>query len=80
MVPPITRSPASFLYRNRLARHHRFVNRAGAFYHNSIHRDLLAGTHAEEVARLYLIQRYILFCLIGTRYVARFLGQGQGAP
>ena len=60
-VAPITRSPVVLLNRNRFASDHRFVDRARAFNDNSIHRDLLARTHAQEIADLHLIERHIFF-------------------
>src|SRR5882724_2085446 len=47
--------------RHGLASHHRFVKRAGAFLDYSVHRNALAGTHAQAVAALYLIECDVLF-------------------
>jgi hypothetical protein len=49
-VAPVTRSPRS-CDRDRLARDHRLVDRRLAFEHDAVDRDLLAGPHAQPVAR-----------------------------
>ena len=43
---------------------HRFINRAIPFDHDTIHRNLLAGTNAEVIAFVYLVKRNVLFTAI----------------
>ena len=50
---------------HRLARHHRLVDRAAPFEDGAVHRNALAGTHAQAVARGHLIEAHILVRAVG---------------
>ena len=50
MVPPVTAIAGFLLRRDRFAGDHRFVDGAASVDHHAVDRDLLAGTHATEVA------------------------------
>ena len=56
----------SFFHRDGFAGHHGFIQRAGSFQHDAIHRHLLAGTHAQHIASLHALQRNIFFATVGT--------------
>jgi hypothetical protein len=48
-------------HRDRLARHHRLVDRRGALEHDAVDRDLLARPHAQPVADLHAGELHVLF-------------------
>ena len=50
-VPPVTLVAGRLLDRDRLAGDHRFVDGAAALEHDAVDRHLLAGPHAQPVAR-----------------------------
>ena len=60
MVAPITRSPACFLDRHRLAGEHRLVDARAAFEHHAVDRHLFARAHAQPIADVHVRQRHIL--------------------
>ena len=51
--------PGRFFDRNRLAAHHRFVDRALALHDDAVGGDLLPGTHPQEVADLDVGERHV---------------------
>ena len=56
--------PRPLLDRDRLARDHRLVHRAGALDHDAVDRDLLPGPDPESVARLTTVQRDVLLAAV----------------
>ena len=60
------------LHRNGLAGEHGFVNRSAAFHDFAVHRNLLAGSHAQQVARMHGIERHVL--VAGRRHAAGGFG------
>ena len=51
--------------RHRLAGHQRLIQRGTALDHHPVRRHLLAGTHAEPISRLNLLQAHLLFGAVG---------------
>ena len=64
-------------HRNRFASHHRFIDGARAFDHGSINRNFFAGTHAQEIAGLRLIQRNVFFRAIFAHSSGCLSARGQ---
>ena len=60
-VPPVTLSPTPFLHGHRLAGNHGFVHRGFAVEHDAVHRNFLAGTHAQFCSGLNGFERHVAF-------------------
>ena len=54
----------ALFHRHGFARHHGLVHRAEAVEHHAVHRNLLAGTHAQLVADLHLLERDVVFAAV----------------
>ena len=65
------------LHRNGLARYHRFIHRTRAVDNAPIHRNLLAGAHAQAVAAHDLVQGNVLFPALGAQPAGRLRRQSQ---
>ena len=52
---------------NRLAADHRLVHAARAFQDDAVHRNLLAGPHAQPVALLHEVERHVFLASVVTK-------------
>ena len=53
-----------FGHRHRLASKHGFIDRTAAFGHNAVDRHFLAGTNAQQIPDVNMVQRHVLFAAI----------------
>ena len=67
IVAPVSLLPAVFLHRDGLARDHRLVDRAAPFDDGPVDRDLFAGPHAQQVARLDVRNRNVDLMAVSNR-------------
>ena len=66
-----------FLDWNRLAGHHRFIDRALPFGDHTVDRNFLTGANSQEIAAFNLIQRNVPLAAISSDQARGFRGEAE---
>ena len=66
------RGTARFLDRNGFAGHHRLVHRRHAVDDDTVNGDTLAGTDAQPIANVHVLERNVVLGAVGSTFRAVF--------